>query len=591
MRQELAALRGAMKEEGITAWISPCSDAHGSEYIGEHDQCVRFLSGFTGDSCTLLVMEEEAYLWTDGRYFEQAEKELQGSGITLMKMGEKGVPSLSLFLRQNLGREDVPAFFAPLFGAGQGRELTELFESVCGAYRTDLDLPGRVWKDRPARSCSRLWVHPEKYAGESADRKISRLREAVRKAGCTCFFTGALDEVAWILNLRGSDIACNPVFLSWLLLKEDSCVLFLQREALTEGAAEALKGVEIRDYDEVLPVLRALEGEKVLMDLTAVSFSCWNAVREKNRVKDGLSPAARMKCVKNETEIRCMKKSHLRDGVYLTKYLFRVKKAAAAGRNVTETEAAEVLDRMRAGDPEYVSLSFPTISAYGANAAMAHYMPRPETAAVLRRKGLYLVDSGAQYMDGTTDVTRTIALGPVTRREKRDYTLTVIGMLRLMHAVFPAGTRGMNLDTFARQAMWEEGVDFNHGTGHGVGFLNNVHEMPVSVRMRPSADPKRDIPFEPGMVTSDEPGVYVPGKYGIRTENLLLCTAHPKFEGFCAFVPLTLVPLDPEPLDRTVMSEQDIRWYNEYQSLVRRKIGPKLTEEERDWLDYETREI
>ncbi|MBQ7534223.1 MAG: aminopeptidase P family protein [Stomatobaculum sp.] len=591
MRKELEALRGVMKEEGITAWISPCCDAHGSEYIGEHDQCVRFLSGFTGDSCTLLVLEEEAYLWTDGRYFEQAEKELAGSGITLMKMGEKNVPAFLAFLRGHLGKEDVPAFYAPLFGAKQGRELTELFKKNCKSFRTDTDLVDRVWKDRPPRSASGIWVHPREYAGEDAWWKILRLREALQKEGCTCFFTGALDETAWILNLRGGDIACNPVFLSYLLLKEDSCVLFVQPEALTEGAVKKLQGVEIRDYDEVLPALQALEGEVMLMDLTSVPFSCWNAVREKNHVKDVLSPAARMKCVKNETEIRCMKRSHLRDGVYLTKYLFRVKKVLAAGRNITETEAAEALDRMRAEDPLYISLSFPTISAYGANAAMAHYMPRPETAAVLRRKGLYLVDSGAQYLDGTTDVTRTIALGPVTRREKRDYTLTVIGMLRLMHAVFPAGTRGMNLDTIARQAMWETGVDFNHGTGHGVGFLNNVHEMPVSVRMRPSADPKRDIPFEPGMVTSDEPGVYVPGKYGIRTENLLLCTAHPKYEGFCTFAPLTLAPLDPEPLDRTIMSEQDVRWYNEYQALVRKKIGPKLTEEERDWLNYVTREI
>ena len=230
MRQELTALRSAMIEEGITAWINPCSDAHGSEYIGEHDQCVRFLSGFTGDSCTLLVTEKEAYLWTDGRYFEQAEKELESSGITLMKMGEKGVPSLSLVLRQHLSKGDVPAFFAPLFGAGQGRELTELFESICGSCRTDLDLPDRVWKDRPPRSASGIWVHPEKYAGESADRKISRIREAVRKEGCTCFFTAALDETAWILNLRGSDIACNPVFLSYLLLKEDSCMLLYSRK-------------------------------------------------------------------------------------------------------------------------------------------------------------------------------------------------------------------------------------------------------------------------------------------------------------------------------------------------------------------------
>ena len=604
MRKELGALRGAMKKEGLTAWISPCCDAHGSEYIGEHDQCVRFLSGFTGDSCTLLVLPEEAYLWTDGRYFEQAENELSGSGITLMKMGVKGVPAMAEFLKSHLGKKDVLGFYAPLFGARRGQELIRTAELTGASCRTDRDLVDEIWENRPPRSASRIWAHAPEYAGESAESKLTRIREEIKKKDCTAFFTAALDETAWLLNLRGGDIACNPVFLSFLLVKEESCVLFVQRAALTESAEHALRtfgrtagaesgagSLEIRDYDEALPALGALAGERVMMDLTSVPYSCWDAVRAKNEVKDALSPAAMMKCVKNETEIRCMKKSHLRDGVYLTKYLYRLKRAVSEGRTVTETSAAEVLDRLRAGDPLYVSLSFPTISAFGPNAAMAHYMPQAETAAVLRRKGFYLVDSGAQYLDGTTDVTRTVALGPVTKREKRDYTLTVVGMLRLMHAVFPEGTRGMNLDTFARQAMWEYGVDFGHGTGHGVGFLNNVHEMPVSVRMRPSADPKRDVPFVPGMVTSDEPGAYVPGKYGIRTENLLLCVKHPKYEGFCTFVPLTLAPLDPEPLDVTVMSRQDIQWYNEYQSLVRKKIGPKLTEEERDWLNNETREI
>ena len=333
------------------------------------------------------------------------------------------------------------------------------------------------------------------------------------------------------------------------------------------------------------------------MDMSAVNYDCWLRVSGRNSVKDAVSPAALLKCVKNEAEQKCMRDCHLRDGVWLTKFLYRLKTAVTApdyGKKtgcLTETDAAAMLDGLRASDPKFLSLSFPTISAWGPNAALPHYFPVEETAAKILPKGLYLVDSGAQYQDGTTDVTRTIALGRTTKEERRNYTLTVVGMLNLMNAVFPRGTRGMNLDTFARQALWARGINFNHGTGHGVGCLLNVHEGPAAVRPRPNPDARRDIPFEPGMVTSDEPGVYVEGSHGIRTENLLLCVRHPKYDGFYCFESLTFAPLDPDPLDLSVMTDEDLDRFNAYQTQVRRKIGPKLNEEERNWLIHETREI
>ncbi len=612
MREQLKLLREAMERHGITAWISECQDAHGSEYIGAHDECVRFLSGFTGDSSTLLVLPEKAYLWTDGRYFIQAEKELAGSGVELMKLGEPGVLLVEAFLGKIADDRMKLGFSGQLLDARQGSRIAKAVIPKGGQLDPDHDLVGEIWKDRPPVSSDPVWVNPEKYAGRSTKEKLKDLRQEMKEAGATVYVTTALDETAWITNLRGSDISCNPVFLSYLVLTERSCRLYVQKKAMTDAALAAMKEARIKvcDYDSFPAALSALSGETVLMDMSAVNYDCWLRVSGRNQVRDTVSPAVELKCVKNETEQKCMRDCHLRDGVWLTKFLCRLKTAVTApdygkkrqtagaengknGKNgyLTETDAAAMLDGLRARDPKFISLSFPTISAYGPNAALPHYFPVEETAAKILPKGLYLVDSGAQYADGTTDVTRTIALGRTTKEERRNYTLTVVGMLNLLNAVFPKGTRGMNLDTFARQALWARGIDFNHGTGHGVGCLLNVHEGPAAVRMRPNADARRDLPFVPGMVTSDEPGVYIEGSHGIRTENLLLCTEHPKYKGFYCFESLTFAPLDPDPLDLDYMTDEDVIRFNAYQKQVRKKIGPKLTEEEKEWLNHETREI
>ena len=593
MREGLAKLQASMEHENIDIWLIPCRDAHGSEFIGERDKCTEELSGFTGDSCEMAVFRDEAFLWTDGRYFEQAEKELSGSGISLMRMGEPGVPTLDAFLKERLSKGQTLAFYAPLFGASRGEKFKLLADGKEAFLVTDRDPADVFWEARPSRSCQPVRLVPERYTGRSSAEKLSDIRAVMKNEGAGVFFTGALDETAWVTNLRGGDIACNPLFLSYLLVKEAEALLFVQEEALTDDAREYLgrQGIGTRPYDCLRDALAAIRGEKVLADLSSTSFAVRDIfMKGGNTIIGHLSPAARLKCVKNAVEQKGMRSCHVRDGAYLTKYLYWLKKRISSGKKLTETEAADYLDSLRKKDRKFVDLSFPTISAYGPNAAMAHYQAE-EGGALLKKRGLYLVDSGAHYLDGTTDVTRTIALGPLTKEEKRHCTLTVIGMLRLMNAVFPRGARGCNLDTIARDAMWRQGIDFNHGTGHGVGCLNVVHEGPVSVRMRPGADPGRDIPFEPGMVTSDEPGVYVEGKHGVRTENLLLCVPHKTYKGFLCFEPLTMAPLDPEIIDLSLMTDEDKALYNAYQALVYRRISPKLTEEERNWLRDETRAV
>ena len=379
------------------------------------------------------------------------------------------------------------------------------------------------------------------------------------------------------------------------MVKPRSAKLFCQENALTEEAKKYLanQGIKTGSYDDFLAEVGKLKDERVLTDLRDLNYAVYNAVVDKNTIVDALSPISLMKIVKNETELQGFRDCHVRDGVHLTKFLYWLKKTVKEGKadNYTEYDLGEKLDSFRAADPKYIELSFPTIPAYQANAAMAHYMPSKEQSSVVKPEGLFLVDSGAHYLDGTTDVTRTIALGDITPEQSRDYTLAVVGMLNLMFAVFPYYATAPNLDTYARQTMWRYGRDFGHGTGHGVGFVNNVHELPVSVRPWVHPDYRREVAFEPGMVTSDEPGVYVDGGYGIRIENMLICVKDPEHEGFNRFENLTWAPLDPDALDLSVMSKDDIRRFNKYQKRVRKTIAPLLPEEEREWLIHETRKI
>ncbi len=592
MRATIVDLRKVMQREGIDAWISPSSDAHQSEYPTEYDKCRRFLSGFTGSAGTLLVLKEEAYLWTDGRYFLQAESELKDSGITLMKMGEPGVPTLDELLEKKLKSGEVLGFNGSVLSFSEGKVIAGKVVKNGVKLKIGKDITNEVWLDRPERPHTKVFILDEKYAGKSASTKINEVRE--RMNGKDLLVISSLSDIAWLTNLRAFDIQCNPLFLSYFILEKDRATIFIQDESLTDEVREYLKkkGIDIKPYDDFDETVAGISHKEILFDEADVSHKTFISISKKenaNKLYSVLSPVTYLKNIKNEVEVANTKKSHLRDGVYMAKYIYWLKNQVKNGANLTEKTASDYLDNLRREDELFLDLSFPTISGYADNGAIVHYEAEYETAKKLEAKGLYLFDSGATYKDGTTDVTRTISLGENTYEEKLHYTLVTIGMLRLLNTKFKRGAIGVSLDIKAREALWEYGLDYNHGTGHGVGFVNTVHEMPTSIRNKINKDVYRNLEFEPGMIMSDEPGVYISGKHGIRME--ILMTVVDKGEGFLGFEPLTMAPIDNEPLLVDVMTKRDIELYNNYQKQVYDSISGGLNEEEKAWLKEVTKEI
>ena len=592
MKQTIVDLRRVMQREGIDAWISPSSDAHQSEYPTEYDKCRRFLSGFTGSAGTLLVMKEEAYLWTDGRYFLQAESELKDSGITLMKMGEPGVPSLDELLEEKMKKDEVLGFNGSLLSFSEGKVIAGKVVKNGVKLAIGKELTDEVWTDRPKRPHTKAFILEEKYAGKSAAKKISEVRE--RMKGRDLLIVSSLSDIAWLTNLRAFDIECNPLFLSYFILETDKATLFIQEEALSEEVRKYLagNGIDIKPYDSFDENVADIKNKQIMFDEADVSYKTFISISKKenaNKLYSVLSPVTYLKNIKNDIEILNMKKSHIRDGVYMAKYMYLIKKQMKEGAKFTEKTASDILDNLRKEDELFLDLSFPTISGYAENGAIVHYEAEYETAKQMESKGLYLFDSGATYKDGTTDVTRTISLGENTYEEKLHYTLVTIGMLRLLNTTFRRGAIGACLDIKAREALWDYGLDYNHGTGHGVGFVNTVHEAPTSIRNKINKDVYRNLEFEPGMVMSDEPGVYISGKHGIRME--ILMNVVEKQEGFLGFESLTVAPIDSEPLLVDVMTKKDIEFYNKYQKQVYDSISYGLSEEEKAWLKELTKEI
>ncbi len=592
MRTTIVDLRKVMQREGIDAWISPSSDAHQSEYPTEYDKCRRFLSGFTGSAGTLLVMKEEAYLWTDGRYFLQAENELKDSGITLMKMGEPGVPTLDELLEEKLKSGEVLGFNGSLLSFSEGKVIAGKVVKNGVKLAIGKEITDEVWTERPKRPHTKVFILEEKYAGKSAAKKISEVRE--RMKGRDLLIVSSLSDIAWLTNLRAFDIKCNPLFLSYFILESDKATLFIQEEALSDEVRKYLdeNGIDIKPYDSFDETVAGIKNKQIIFDEADVSYKTFISISKKenaNKLYSILSPVTYLKNIKNDIEILNMKKSHIRDGVYMAKYIYWLKNQVKNGTNLTEKTASDYLDNLRRGDELFLDLSFPTISGYADNGAIVHYEAEYETAKKLEAKGLYLFDSGATYKDGTTDVTRTISLGENTYEEKLHYTLVTIGMLRLLNTIFKRGAIGVCLDIKAREALWEHRLDYNHGTGHGVGFVNTVHEAPTSIRNKINKDVFRNLEFEPGMIMSDEPGVYISGKHGIRME--ILMTVEDKGEGFLGFEPLTMAPIDSEPLLVEVMTKKDIEFYNKYQKQVYNSISYGLSEEEKAWLKELTKEI
>lgn len=592
MKQTIVDLRKVMQREGIDAWISPSSDAHQSEYPTEYDKCRRFLSGFTGSAGTLLVMKEEAYLWTDGRYFLQAESELKDSGITLMKMGEPGVVNLDELLEEKMKKDEVLGFNGSLLSFLEGKVIANKVVKNGVKLAISKEITDEVWTDRPERPHTKVFILEEKYAGKSAAKKISEVRE--RMKGRDLLIVSSLSDIAWLTNLRAFDIKCNPLFLSYFILESDKATLFIQDEALSDEVRTYLvgNGIDIKPYESFDESVAGITNKQIMFDEADVSYKTFISISKKenaNKLYSVLSPVTYLKNIKNDVEVSNMKKSHIRDGVYMAKYMYWIKQQMKNGANLTEKTASDYLDNLRRGDELFLDLSFPTISGYAENGAIVHYEAEYETAKKLEAKGLYLFDSGATYKDGTTDVTRTISLGENTYEEKLHYTLVTIGMLRLLNTTFKRGAIGLCLDIKAREALWEHGLDYNHGTGHGVGFVNTVHEAPTSIRNKINKDLFRNLEFEPGMIMSDEPGVYISGKHGIRME--ILMNVVEKQEGFLGFESLTMAPIDSEPLLVEVMTKKDIEFYNKYQREVYEAISYGLNEEEKAWLKELTKEI
>ncbi len=586
VRERIERLRELMEEWGIDAYLVPTSDYHESEYVGEHFACREYITGFTGSAGTALIMKDWAGLWTDGRYFVQAAAELAGSGVELMKMGQPGVPTLEAFLEDKLPFGGLLGFDGRVINARMGEELGArlAYKKIRFAYTEAL--VGEVWEDRPPLSAEPVWVLDEKYAGQPAAQKIAAVRAKMEKCHATVHILTTLDDIVWLLNIRGNDIPCNPVVLSYLAITKDKVVLFVNPETVKGGAASYLNGlgVSVQEYQGIYTYVQKLRNEKVLLEKGKVNYAILQYLDESNQVIDQMNPTVMMKACKNPVEIENLKAAHIKDGVAMTKFIYWIKHNIGK-IPMDETSVSDYLETLRR-EQGCLDLSFTTISAYGANAAMCHYHAHRDDCAVLEPKGLYLVDSGGQYLEGTTDITRTMALGPVTQEEKEHYTLVLMGMLRLGNVKFLKGCSGLSLDYVAREPLWRRGLDYNHGTGHGIGYLLNVHERPVGIRFRIVPERQDSAPFEPGMMCSDEPGVYIEGSHGIRIENQMFCKEEENTEygQFLGFEFLTYVPVDLEPVDVALMEDKDIEYLNGYHKQVYEKISPYLTEEEAVWL-------
>lgn len=594
IQERLAKLRELMKERGMDAYLVPTADFHESEYVGDYFKCRSFLTGFTGSAGTLAVTMDEAALWVDGRYFVQAGQQLKGSTVTMMKMGEEGVPELEDYLADHVPEGGCLGFDGRVVNSFTGKKLEKRLAKKRAVIRYEEDLVDLVWKDRPALSSKPVWILEEKYAGKKAEEKLGDLRRAMEKEGATVHLLTTLDDIVWLFNIRGDDIPCNPVVLSYAAITLDDAYLFLAPKSVNQEVREYLTGlgVKIRPYQEFYPYVKCLRDEQVLLEKERVNYAIIRSIDSSNQVISRQNPTVMAKAVKNPVEIENMKKAHMKDGVVMARFMYWLKKNIGK-IPMDELSVQDKLDKMRLETEGNLGLSFDTISAYGPHGAMCHYSATEESNIPLEVKGFYLVDSGGQYYEGTTDITRTIAVGPLTKEEKEHYTLVLISMLRLGAVKFPYGSRGLTLDYAARQVFWDRGLNFNHGTGHGVGYLLNVHERPVGIRWKMVPERMDSCVLEAGMVTSDEPGIYIEGSHGIRTENLMLCVEDEKNEygQFLRFEYLTYAPIDVDGIEKSLMTDRDMELFNAYHKQVYEKLSPYLEGEEKAWLKEVTKEI
>ncbi|WP_302630303.1 aminopeptidase P family protein [uncultured Eubacterium sp.] len=589
IKERINCLQKLMKENDIQAYIIPTDDFHSSEYVGDYFKCREYMSGFTGSAGTLVVLEESAYLWTDGRYFLQADKQLEKTGIVLMKSGQSDVPIIEEFLKRELKEGDTIGFDGRTISKNFADKLLERIKEKNIKINGTVDLVNIIWKNRPEISKEQVWQLDIKYAGISRKEKMKKIREKMKEAGADVFIDAALDEIAWLLNLRGNDIAYTPVFLSYMIIREDRAILCIHREVISEKIEDELKedGIAIAEYEEIYKLADEIsDKEKVLYDSGSINYNLYNSINKNATIINRESPIALMKAMKNPVEVENIKKAHIKDGVAMCKFIYWLKKNVPLG-NVSEISAAEKLVEFRAQMDGFLDQSFAPIFGYGEHGAIIHYSATEETNVVMKDKGLCLIDTGAHYYDGTTDVTRTVVLGELTKEEKEAFTIVLKGNLNLANTTFVYGTTGANIDCVARRPLWEKGMDFNHGTGHGVGYILGVHEGPQNI----SKNSKSKTKLEEGMIVSDEPGFYKEGKFGIRHENLLLCKKGIKNEygQFMVFDVLTMVPFDSDGIDLSLMNEDEVDYLNNYHKKVYENISPYLNEEEKKWLKNSTK--
>lgn len=581
--QRIAALRAIMEREDIAAFIIPSTDPHLSEYVAPHWESRKWISGFTGSAGTVVITRHEAGLWTDSRYFLQAAQQLEGTEIVLYKEMLPETPSIPDFLTQHLKESDAVGIDGKMFAATQVVQLKNELGKAGISVKAIPDPMTELWTDRPAIPNNPAFVYDICYAGVSCKEKIENIRTSIQKIGAEYILLSALDEIAWTLNIRGNDVHCNPVVISYLLIGRDSVHFFIQPEKVTNELAAYLtqNDIQVHPYDSVEAFLSRLNGTSILAEPAKTNYAVYSSIPSDCTIVTGPSPVSLLKAIRNQQEIEGMHSAMLKDGVALVKFLKWLEEAVPTGRE-TEISIDKKLHEFRAAQPLYVGESFDTIAGYKEHGAIVHYEATPETDVTLKPEGFLLLDSGAQYLDGTTDITRTIALGNLTEEEKTDYTLILKGHIDLAMAVFPEGTRGAQLDVLARMPIWQHHMNFLHGTGHGVGHFLNVHEGPQSIRMN-----ENPVTLHAGMLTSNEPGVYKAGSHGIRTENLVLTVpaGEGMFGSYLKFETVTLCPICTKGIIKSLLTNEEIGWLNDYHHMVYEKLAPMLDESERQWLE------
>ena len=595
IQERLKSLRDEMRKRNIDYYIVPTADFHESEYVGEYFKARKWITGFTGSAGTAVIGMDEAGLWTDGRYFIQAENQLKGSGVTLFKMAQEGVPTINEYLEKNLKNGGVIGFDGRVVNTRLAEAFKEIADKKSGSLYTSEDLIDIIWNDRPSLPTSKAWILEEKFSGESVTSKLERIRKEMKECGADTHIMTCLFDIEWTFNLRGGDIEHVPVNLCFALIDEKNASYYINEADLDDKVKTYLKnnGVTLRPYEAIYDDVKNIPASaKVLLNKAQVNSRITDLLPKTATIIDKANPAELMKSCKNEVELQNLIKAHIKDAVAMTKFMYWLK--TNVGRiEMTEVTAQDYLANLRAEQEGFIDLSFGTISAYGPNAAMMHYSATSDNCAALEPRGMLLVDSGGHYYEGSTDITRTFALGPVTDIEKKHFTAVLRANMNLSHARFLYGCSGLNLDILARGPIWDMDLDYQCGTGHGVGYLLNIHEGPNGFRWKIVPERKDSGVLEEGMCTTDEPGIYLEGQYGIRLENELICRKGAKNEygQFMYFEDMTFVPFDLDLVDERYLNAIDKERLNEYHKKVYETISPYLTDDEKNWLKTYTRQI